>query len=42
VESLLEREDVVAHLFDMFFPVALSAKGTDPATRTDSVNETSG
>lgn len=24
VESLLQREDVVAHLFDMFFPVTAS------------------
>lgn len=35
MESLLQREDVVAHLFDMFFPVALSAKGADPVTKTE-------
>lgn len=32
---MLQREDVVTHLFDMFFPVALSAKGADPVTRKE-------
>lgn len=32
VESLLQREDVVTHLFDMFFPVASSARDIKPLT----------
>lgn len=33
VESLLDRQDVVAHLFDMIFPVASSVKGIGSAVR---------